>query len=60
MQQHGCTNMCLNLMVTFNSIKIHFFIHFSAHKQLIKSFYPIWKDEIFRVLQYVQPIIMQH
>jgi len=37
MQQHGCTNMCLNLIVTFNSIKIHFLLHFSAHKQSSES-----------------------
>jgi len=43
--------MCLNLIVTFNLIKIYFLLHSSAHKQLIKSIYPIWKDEIFRVLQ---------
>jgi hypothetical protein len=48
-------NMCLNLILTFNSIKIHFLLHFSAHKQLIKSFYPIWKDEIFWVLHIHRP-----
>ena len=55
MQQHGCSNMCLNLIVTFNLIKIHFLLHIIAHKQLIKSIYPIWKDEIFRVLQFYPP-----
>jgi len=31
MQQHGCVNMCVDLIVTFNSIKINFLLYFSAH-----------------------------
>ena len=51
MQQHECTYMCLGLIVNFNSIKINFLLFLSAHKQIIKPNCPIWKNEIFRVLQ---------